>query len=251
MPAEPAIATAAAIVAALEREVEPLLEDWQPVEREHSGARFRFYERPLTESTRAVLVCGGIGPVAARAASQAACALYRPRVLVSTGFAGALTPQHRVGDVLVASAVIDVMHNRNYPGRGYDGVVVSSPGIAAQQEKAALQRKYAAEAVDLEAAAVAQVAEEHGTEFYAVKVISDESSARLPPFARFIEHGRFHMRRFLLYVAGRPWLWPSVARIARDSSLASQRLSQALAERLESGQWASAEGSGMRRAGRR
>jgi adenosylhomocysteine nucleosidase len=249
--AEEGAVTQAAIVAALEREVEPLLEDWTRTEREHGGTRFRFYERPLTESSRAVLVCGGIGPVAARQAAEAACALYHPRVLVSTGYAGALSPEHRVGDVLVASAVIDVMHGKTHPCRGYDGIVVSSPGIAGAEEKAALREKFSAEAVDLEAAAVAQVAAERSVEFHAVKVISDESSVRLPPFARFIEHGQFRTGRFLLYVAARPWLWPAVARLAGDSALAAENLSRALAERLESGDWTAPAETHMRRAGRR
>lgn len=243
--------TAVAIVAALQREVEPLLEGWMAQDLESEGRRLRFYEKDFAERGRAVLVCGGIGPAAARQAAQAVCEFYRPRILVSTGYAGGLSPEHRVGDVLVASAVIDVLHNRNYPGRGYDGVLVSSPGIADAAEKAALHTQYAADAVDLEAGAVAQVAEERGLEFYAVKVISDESSTALPPFARFIEHGRFQTRRFLMYTAVRPWVWPRVARIARDSVLASDCLSEFLAQRLESGQWGAARSKGMRRAGSR
>lgn len=243
--------TAVAIVAALQREVEPLLEDWRAQDLEHEGRRLRFFEKEFGDSGRAVLVCGGIGPAAARQAAEAVCELYRPRILVSAGYAGGLSPERKVGDVLVASAVIDSLHDRNYPGRGYDGMVVSSPGIADAAEKAALRARYAADAVDLEAGAVAQVAGERGLEFYAVKVISDESSVSLPPFARFIEHGRFREWRFALHCALRPWMWPRVLRIARDSALASQRLSESLAERLQSGQWAGARTKAMRRVGSR
>src|ERR1700757_3536736 len=77
-----------AIVAALEYEVKAGLKNWRVNEREHSGHRFKFYE-----SQRAVLVCGGIGPEPARRATEAIITLYKPMLVVSLGFAGALDPQ--------------------------------------------------------------------------------------------------------------------------------------------------------------
>ena len=43
-----------AIVAALEREIRPLVKIWRLCEQDHAGRRFRFYE-----SEYAVLTCGG------------------------------------------------------------------------------------------------------------------------------------------------------------------------------------------------
>jgi nucleoside phosphorylase len=65
--------TKIAIVAALEREVRPLLKRWHSVEREYEGRQFKFFE-----SGESVLVCGGIGAEAARRATEAVIALYRP-----------------------------------------------------------------------------------------------------------------------------------------------------------------------------
>src|SRR5215468_9102560 len=62
-----------AIVAALEREILPLVRNWRVHEREHSGRRFRFFE-----SEHCVAVAGGIGAEAARRASVAVIALYAP-----------------------------------------------------------------------------------------------------------------------------------------------------------------------------
>src|SRR5438445_7222079 len=55
-----------ALVAALEREVWPLVKHWSASEREFDGRQFRFFE-----NARAVLVCGGIGAEAARRATEA------------------------------------------------------------------------------------------------------------------------------------------------------------------------------------
>jgi nucleoside phosphorylase len=75
-----------AIVAALPREVWPAVRSWSASVREHQGARFTFYQN---HDGRIVLVCGGIGPQAARRACQAVIALYRPATVASLGFAGA------------------------------------------------------------------------------------------------------------------------------------------------------------------
>src|SRR5690349_20962155 len=53
-----------AIVAAMEREVHALVKYWRIQEKEHSGRQFRFFENEQT-----VVVCGGIGSVAARRAT--------------------------------------------------------------------------------------------------------------------------------------------------------------------------------------
>ena len=86
-----------AMVAALEREVRPLVKGWLGVEREYLGRRFKFFE-----SGQAVLVCGGIGADAARRATEAAIALYEPEVVLSVGFAGALDPGIEGGRDLLA-----------------------------------------------------------------------------------------------------------------------------------------------------
>src|ERR1700741_4462921 len=91
-----------AIVAALEREIWPLVRHWHVSEREYSGRRFRVFE-----SEERVAVCGGIGPQAARRAAAAIISLYRPVLVLSVGFAGALDERLRVGDVFEPRQVID------------------------------------------------------------------------------------------------------------------------------------------------
>src|SRR5690242_7563454 len=91
-----------AIVAALEREVRPLVRHCQVRKKEHAGREFRFYE-----NREAVLVCGGIGPEAARRAAEAVIVLYSPDLLYSVGYAGALDPTLKVGDVLTPAHVIN------------------------------------------------------------------------------------------------------------------------------------------------
>src|SRR5438132_4856954 len=90
-----------AIVAALEREIWPLVRRWRASDREYSGRRFRFFE-----SGHRVAVCGGIGPHAARRAAEAIISLYRPAIVQAVGFGGALDQSLRVGRLFERAQVI-------------------------------------------------------------------------------------------------------------------------------------------------
>lgn len=209
-----------AIVAALEREVRPLVREWKVAEREHVGRKFRFFE-----SDRAVVVCGGVGPEAARRATEAVISLYRPARIVSAGFAGALTKGLRVGEVFEARCIVDARDGSKAETGSGDGVLVSFSSVAGIEQKAKLASAYGAQAVDMEAAAVAKGAEARGLPFTAVKVISDELAFQMPPMERFIAaDGSFQSGSFALYSALRPWTWATVFHLARNSSLAAGSL---------------------------
>jgi adenosylhomocysteine nucleosidase len=209
-----------AIVAALEREVRPLVREWKVAEREHEGKKFRFFE-----SERSVVVCGGVGPEAARRATEAVIALYRPVRVLSVGFAGALSAELRVGEVLEARYVVDARDGSKTDTGSGDGVLVSFSSVVGTEQKAKLSSAYGAQAVDMEAAAVAKGAEARGLQFATVKAISDELGFPMPPMERFLAaDGSFHSGEFALYSAIRPWTWPTIFRLTRNSSLASRCL---------------------------
>src|ERR1700691_2631472 len=98
---------AIAIIAALEREVSGLTKNWVRIEREFQGRNFLFFLREEHERDEMIVVCGGIGLEAARRAAEAVIALYRPTLLQSVGFAGALDARLRVGDIFAPAVVID------------------------------------------------------------------------------------------------------------------------------------------------
>lgn len=213
-----------AIVAALEREVAALIKDARRIEREHDAHTFRFFE--LDE---AVVVCGGIGLEAARRAAEAVIALYHPSLLHSAGFAGALQSSLRVGDVLVPAVVIDARDGSRTRVEGGDGVLLTFMNVASMKQKKSLARAYNAQAVDMEAAAVAAAARAHGIGFRAIKVISDEVDFEMPDMSRFIDaRGAFKTASFAAHVAIRPWLWKQAIALASNSGKAAK----ALADRL-------------------
>jgi len=212
------------IVAALEREVAPLLktkgQKWRLADRNHDGRSFRFFEHNDT-----VLVCGGIGEAHARRAAEALLTLYKPSALYSVGFAGALEPGTRVGDLFLPAQVINAADgSRVTLGEG-KGTLVSFSSVANPEQKKKLRESYGAQVVDMEAAAVARAAESHGVRFAAVKAVSDQFDFQFPEIDKFVDSdGRFQQGRFALFIIPRPWLWSKVYRLASNSRKATASL---------------------------
>jgi len=219
-----------AIVAALEREVSALTRGWSRLEQEYEGRKFVFFERD-----EMVVVCGGIGVEAARRAAEAVIAVYHPTLVQSVGFAGALNASLRVGYVFAPAVVIDARDGSRAEIDGGEGTLVTFMTVAGVEQKANLAQAYEAQAVDMEAAAVAAAARAHGISFGATKVISDELHFEMPGMDRFIDaQGRFRTANLTAFVALRPWLWRRVAMLARNSRKAAKALGEHL-ERFRQG----------------
>jgi len=220
-----------AFIAALQREISGYIRHFTRVERTHEGRTFVFFEQDDL-----VVVCGGIGAEAARRAAEAAIALYHPAQLYSVGFAGALNNDLTVGDILTPAVVIDARDGSRVTIEGGNGTLVTFMAVATAAQKANLAQAYAAQAVDMEAAAVASAAAHaHNLQFRATKVISDGLHFEMPETAHFIDaQGRFKTTAFALHVALRPWLWPCVTTLASNSSKAARALAKHLKQSCNS-----------------
>ncbi len=99
-----------------------------------------------------------------------------------------------------------------------EGVLVSVATVAGVEQKEKLAKSYGAQAVDMEAAAVAKGAEARGVAFSAVKVISDEVDFELPSMERFISvDGQFQDRQICCVCAA-----PALALDASDQAVEKQ-----------------------------
>jgi adenosylhomocysteine nucleosidase len=218
-----------AIIAAMEREVSPLVKHWarQPL----PGAAARL---PAFTSGNTLVVCSGIGMGPARRAAAAVFASMRPAVVISAGLAGALDPRMSVGNVFTPATVVDMQTGARYPAVRGRGVLLSASSVLGQEGKQRLAGSFSAEAVDMEAAAVALVAAQHDCPFLAVKAISEDQNFAMPSFQGFIdEQGRLHTARFLLSALLRPAVWPSVVCLQRNTSRAIVELCRTLAHLIE------------------
>ncbi len=215
----------------METEVWPLIREWR--KNPHPWQRQPRVGHPVVffESGDAVLLCGGIGYEAGKHAAEAVIEYAKPEVLIATGLAGGLKPEWTSGQTMVAAQVVDEATGRRFKTAYGEGTVVSSREIACAAKKQELAARFAADVVDMEGAAVAEVAEAHGLPFLAVKAVSDEMDFELPPLQRFVDaEGRFEAARFGFWAAWHPRWWPTIAQLKRRSDLAAEALAEKLRE---------------------
>ena len=218
-----------AIVAAIERELWPLIKSWPTTTSEHEGREFTFYE-----SDYAVAVCGGMGADYGRRAAEAIIKKYAPEIIVSAGIAGALVPELHVGDTVFPAVVIDTGDGSRHETSIRDAalgkgplartVLASSPVVAGAAPKRQLAKSYGAHAVDMEGASVARAAQVHNLPFLVIKAISDDVNFEVAELNRFIRNGQFQTKLLVFYLLPRPWLWLKMIRLARNTQLASHNL---------------------------
>jgi adenosylhomocysteine nucleosidase len=218
-----------AIIAALERELLPLVRGWKQSAFTFGGKSFRVYQDDHSRE-KLVAVAGGIGCCAAELAARAVVAEYRPQALISAGLAGAIIRSLKVGCVITPNVIIDGRSGTEYRcslGEGVvgGGVLVSAGEIAGAGSKPALMEAFHALAVDMEAAGVAEVATEAQIGFCCVKAISDEADFPMPALNRFVgPEGNFQTGKFVAWAAFRPWVWPRVIALGRNGNRATRAL---------------------------
>jgi len=199
------------IIAAMFREVHPLVRNMEPL-KYSADRRVQIYQ-----SKNAVIAYAGMGRDAAKAATRALLSLGEISALASVGWAGGLNPGAVAGKVVYPAVVVDSLSGKKYPAGGDGGTLVTVQLVAGLEEKRRLGEQYQGDYVDMEAAAVAECAEEAKLPFRCFKAISDAHDARLPDMNQFNRDGKFSAWRFIAHIAVRPWLWRVVSEMSKTS----------------------------------
>ena len=214
------------IIAALPREVNALVKGWT---RRRLPGQVEIYT-----NGEAVVACAGMGSARAAIGVEAAMAAMPLTALLSVGLAGACDPAMRVGEVVRFGTVIDGRSGERFEGSQREPVLVTTESIAGVGEKARLRASLYADAVDMEAAAVARLARQHGLEFRAIKAISDEADFEVEGLSRFAtSDGQFREGAFALHAALRPAMWGRVIALGRNSHRALGALTEVLRVELD------------------
>jgi adenosylhomocysteine nucleosidase len=223
--------TRVAIIAAMPGELKPLARGWAHERRGRVDLwRWKF------DNGEWIAACGGAGVAAATRAFAEVEKDGPPDMAISVGWVGALNPAMETGRSYGVSGVIDLRTGErfNVANWSVDRWLVTSPIVADQVEKQRLAAAYKADLVDMEAAAIARLAQMRGIPFYCIKGVSDGFHDKLPDFNRFIRpDGQFDMAGMALFSILRPWLWPSLIRMGENSSKASQSIRDSLLDFLD------------------
>lgn len=161
---------------------------------------------------RSLARCSGPGAENAQRCAQALIAL-KVNALVSFGVAGALSPDLKVGDVVLVSEIIERSTGQKIPVNQLNSnqhpkmsmVSVEAPVLQAQS-KSTLAHQTGAHAVDMESAAIAKVALQSRVPFYCVRVISDSSGTNLPEEVLALMHPQAKPTTIMKAILKRPGL---------------------------------------------
>lgn len=173
-----------------------------------------------------------VGGGYAEGAAAAAVRLIEQGVsgLLSFGLAGGLDPALGPGAVLVPRAVLLDAERWEADGALMARLGGATPGVlygggqvvASAAAKAALHARTGAVAVDLESAAVARVARQHGLRFAVLRAVCDGAGRDLPRAALVALDGagRIGGLRVAAAALARPWQVPELVRLAGDAARA-------------------------------
>jgi adenosylhomocysteine nucleosidase len=203
-----------------------------------------------------VLVRTGVGPRRAREGLAPFLRENACRGIVSTGYAGGLVDKCALGDLLVPEEILSVpplREARFRPDRELRRVVLERAGagpwqvhadrmitcdrvIFSSPEKRRLGLQYDAGSVEMESAAVAELACEASVPFAVVRVVLDEAAFSLPDILQVVRwYSRRQFGRLIPYLALRPKAVLEFLRLRRRSRRASEILSRFFVESLLDG----------------
>ena len=217
-----------AIIAAMENEIAPLVHRWRKQGKDVQHKSIRLLDGYVCEGTR--LIVGGIGRKSAAVAARVVIEHHEPELIVSAGLAGALRSGLEAGTVLRPKTIYDDSSGEKYTSAGKgSGGLVTAESVLSRKEKEELAQKYGADAVDMEAAVVAEIARVAGIPFMAVKAISDAADFPMPPLGRFIDaNGQVNLLKLIGFAALRPQIWPALNTLRRNSRTAAEGLAEEL-----------------------
>lgn len=174
------------------------------------------------------LRAAGIGPAAAERCARELIA-QGCELLVSFGLAGGVAAGVIPGSIIIVETVVApdgqtfVAHKeltdaliRSIPGARGVRLAGSSTIVASPSDKALLQQRTGASAVDMETHHIARCARDAGLDFVAVRAIADPHEAKLPDAALHAvdETGVPDIKRVIGQLARRPWDLFALLRLA-------------------------------------
>jgi len=166
------------ILAADRRELEGLLARCPRVRRLRWGLDFA--AQAELNGRRLLLAANGPGPELAGRALKALLEREPLRIVISAGTCGGLAPELAFGDIFVAGQIRSAVAGRTFetcplsaPEVCRRGVLLSVDRVILKSEEKAELHRQGAEAVDMEAAAVAEAASRCGLPVAAIRVVLD------------------------------------------------------------------------------
>jgi adenosylhomocysteine nucleosidase len=180
----------------------------------------------------------GIGRANAERTTTAFLATRTPQLLLTCGFAGALVPELKIGDVVFeipsegSNDAYATVRAKLMAGGAKPARIACVDRIATTaKEKNALREETGAEAAEMESAAVQAICRERGIRCVTVRVISDTATEDLPlDFNKFLKEDKsVDMSKLMMAVAKAPWKMGALMQLQQNTKMAAEKLAEVLA----------------------
>ena len=184
-----------------------------------------------------LLAANGAGPHRAAAAVDAAAPSFHPDAIVSLGFAGALDPQLAIAEIVVGTAILagGATFAAQSPAAATphrQGAVCSITHIASTATEKRQLHTTGAIAVEMEAAGVAERAQNLRLPFFCIKTVTDLAAETMANDfnAALRSDGKFDTIRILQSSLLHPWVrLPELVRLRSRCILAARSLGEFIA----------------------
>ena len=237
-----------AILSALPQELKQTVRNLKITRKVRDPFKIFFAEHPFHEI---ILIETGMGSHNAEAAFEHVLAKHSPDFIVSMGFGGALYNGAEVGDLVYASRVFDI-------GEKMEGAIELpdaagmfgrlSGKISVQEGSILTLRRFMKKTeikqimpqiplpvCDMETFPLARLSTHKGLPFLAIRSITDRVDEEISPelFDIGDEFGRYKLSRALRLLFSKPRVIPEVAKLGRNSRIASNSLWHAVRQLVE------------------
>jgi nucleoside phosphorylase len=169
---------------------------------------------------------------------EAELAAAKPRLVLTCGFAGALDPALRIGDLVLAADDNFPLRERLVATGARLAQIHCAEAIAVTAvAKSLLRARTNADAVEMESGAVQEICLRAGVPCATLRVISDTADEDLPfDFNQFARDDQsLNLPKLLLALASSPSKLGALLRLQRHCRLAADRLAAALITVLSPG----------------
>jgi hopanoid-associated phosphorylase len=175
-----------------------------------------------------------VGGSSGRLRERLESVLAGARGVISIGIAGALSPELRPGDFVVAAAILAGGKRLAADSEWSSRLVARLPGamlaliagtnelIATAAEKARMFNTTGAHIADMESHIAAEVAQSRGLPFASLRIVADAATSDLPACASvaLTPEGKMNLAAVLGSVVKRPRQIPQAIRMAHESNAA-------------------------------
>lgn len=201
--------------------------------KEEAGAFEKFAKGSLDVS----ILISGIGRKNAESAINAALKDDSPRRVFTCGFAGALNPALRGGDVVFTTNDAGLQKRLIATGAKPAKFLCASKVASTAAEKLELHRTTSADAVEMESEVIQSICQERSIPCATVRVISDTANEDLPLDFNKLSNADLSLNygKLALAVAKSPGKIPALLRLQKKCKFAAERLADVLRQVLTEG----------------